>query len=71
MASQHADETGLVVSVAENVANFVSDISIQEVRSSLLFAYFHWTACFLDIGVCQRPLNGSHSRHRFQHRREL
>jgi len=32
MAGQHADETGLVVSVADNVVTFVSDMTMQEVR---------------------------------------
>ena len=31
MAGQHADETGLVVSVADNVVTFLSDMTIQEV----------------------------------------
>ncbi len=32
MAGQNADETGLVVSVSDNVVTFVSDMSMQEVR---------------------------------------
>jgi transcription elongation factor SPT5 len=32
MAGQHADETGLVVSIAENVVTFVSDMTMQEVN---------------------------------------
>lgn len=35
MTGQNADETGLVVSVAENVVTFVSDMSMQEVILSL------------------------------------
>jgi transcription elongation factor SPT5 len=34
MAGQNADETGLVVSVADNVVTFVSDMSMQEVSIS-------------------------------------
>lgn len=33
MAGKHADETGLVVSVRENVVTFLSDMSMQEVRA--------------------------------------
>ena len=35
MTGKNADETGLVVSVAENIVTFLSDMSMQEVRSSL------------------------------------
>lgn len=35
MAGQHADETGLVVSVADNVVTFLSDMTIQEVKVHL------------------------------------
>jgi transcription elongation factor len=38
MTGQNADETGLVVSVADNVVTFLSDISMQEV--CLLLAVF-------------------------------
>lgn len=34
MSGQNADETGLVVSVVDNVVTFLSDMSMQEVRSS-------------------------------------
>jgi transcription elongation factor SPT5 len=35
MAGQNADETGLVVSVLDNVVTFLSDMSMQEARCSL------------------------------------
>ena len=35
MAGQNADETGLVVSVADNVVTFLSDMSMQEVSTRL------------------------------------
>lgn len=35
MAGQNADETGLVVSISDNVVTFVSDMSMQEVRQIL------------------------------------
>lgn len=35
MSGQNADETGLVVSVVENVVTFLSDMSMQEVRPHL------------------------------------
>lgn len=40
MAGQHADETGLVVSVAENVVTFLSDMTMQEVRLLSFFPHF-------------------------------
>jgi transcription elongation factor SPT5 len=36
MAGQNADETGLVVSVADNIVTFLSDMSLQEVNLSIL-----------------------------------
>lgn len=39
MAGQNADETGLVVSVADNVVTFVSDMSMQEVSIPVDFRY--------------------------------
>jgi transcription elongation factor SPT5 len=36
MAGRNADETGLVVSVTDNVVTFLSDMSLQEVRPRLL-----------------------------------
>jgi transcription elongation factor SPT5 len=32
MTGQNADETGLVVSIADNIVTFLSDMSMQEVR---------------------------------------
>ena len=39
MAGQNTDETGLVVSVADNVVIFVSDMSMQEVFISPFFFF--------------------------------
>ena len=41
MTGQNADETGLVVSVIENVVTFLSDMSMQEV--------WHIIACFINL----------------------
>jgi transcription elongation factor SPT5 len=35
MAGKHADETGLVVSVADNVVTFISDMTMQEVSTDI------------------------------------
>ena len=35
MTGQNADETGLVVTVVDNVVTFLSDMSLQEVRNAM------------------------------------
>jgi len=56
MTGQNADETGLVVSVADNVVTFLSDMSMQEVRTrpspSVLYSLV------LGLGVLKRSAGG-------------
>jgi transcription elongation factor SPT5 len=52
MTGQNADETGLVVSVADNVVTFLSDMSMQEVRA--LFPSPRLYSVLLGIGVLKR-----------------
>ena len=53
MAGQNADETGLVVSVADNVVTFLSDMSMQEVcppysSSGTMLTSRYADICFLE-----------------------
>ena len=59
MAGQNADETGLVVSIADNVVTFVSDMSMQEVFISLsyyknLFNPFFWSRYPFFPRICEK-----------------
>lgn len=49
MAGQNADETGLVVSVADNVVTFLSDMSMREVSAFYPLLSRFWTSV---VGVC-------------------
>lgn len=58
MTGQNADETGLVVSVTDNVVTFLSDMSMQEVRTyfpSLCFKFSH-SRCRCSRKICVKRL---------------
>jgi len=64
MAGQNADETGLVVSVSDNVVTFVSDMSMQEVRH-FFFSSMHRcssAANHLDFSLLEGSPRGCRSR---------
>lgn len=71
MAGQNADETGLVVSVSDNVVTFVSDMSMQEVRLIAVQPEINLMNFFLDICVLERSARSRRSRLGYQHRRQL
>ena len=63
MAGQNTDETGLVVSVADNVVTFVSDMSMQEVFISPffllqdhphLFNFLFWSRYLFFPRICEK-----------------
>jgi transcription elongation factor SPT5 len=64
MTGQNTDETGLVVSVADNVVTFLSDMSMQEVRVPLLLREFFFLTSVgcQGFGVFQGPPRGGRSR---------
>ena len=49
MAGRNVDETGMVVSVAENIVTFLSDLSLLEVSFPSLFSLFETTSSFLPF----------------------
>ena len=60
MTGQNSDETGLVVSVVDNVVTFLSDMSMQEVsvqiHPQLHSLNFIWTLRFLcSQKICEKP----------------
>jgi transcription elongation factor len=60
MAGQNTDETGLVVSVADNVVTFVSDMSMQEVFISASYLLQdHLTCSIFFSGIDIRFFQGS------------
>jgi KOW motif len=67
MAGQNTDETGLVVSVADNVVTFVSDMSMQEVFISVSYLLQDHLICSnffsgLDIRFFQGSARSCRSR---------
>ena len=52
MAGQNADETGLVVSVSENVMTFLSDMSLQEVCFRSVREARKWAERFMPRSLC-------------------
>lgn len=70
MAGRNADETGLVVSVAENIVTFVSDMTMQEVCAHLPFVF---SLSQTSIGVCvfERSSRGCRGWVQYEHSRKL
>lgn len=62
MAGQNADETGLVVSVSDNVVTFVSDMSMQEVCLGSFLSYH---------GFCLVPTRFPYSRRTCERQQRL
>jgi len=65
MAGQNADETGLVVSISDNIVTFVSDMSMQEVRPFFPASLIHrcsTVATYQDFGLLEGSSRGCRSR---------
>jgi transcription elongation factor len=76
MAGQNTDETGLVVSVADNVVTFVSDMLMQEVFISAYYLLQDHLTCSiffsgLDIRFFQGSVRSCRSRIRIKCCRKL
>jgi hypothetical protein len=56
MAGQNADETGLVVSVADNIVTFLSDMSLQEVNL-LILVQICWANIMLSRYPCSPKIS--------------
>ena len=71
MTGQNADETGLVVSVIDNVVTFLSDMSMQEVRGHYCSSSHRIDVCSPGVRFLERSSRSSRGRHGDECRREL
>jgi transcription elongation factor SPT5 len=56
MTGQNADETGLVVNVADNIVTFLSDMSMNEVRAFYFIAFWLELRNHLQVSVFSKDL---------------